>query len=265
MDNFKLYVITHKKFDDRIIKNKKYYIPLLVGKDIGNKGKIEYLSDNTGNNISQKNGSFCELTGIYWAWKNDNADIVGFDHYRRYFVDDQRKKQPITEAQVIKTLKNNDIILPEKEKFAFLGKTAAQYFGDRHDPLIWTICRDIISQMYPDYVKDFDWYSRQTSGYSYNMAIGRKELLDQYNEWLFNILFELEKRTDLSVYSNYNTRMYGFVSERLINVWVHHNKLKVKEQPVLFIGKKNIFKNFIRRIVSIYWQKTHTIYNSKKI
>ena len=180
MDNVKIYVITHKKFDDKIIRANKGYYPLLVGKAIGNTEKVNYLADNVADNISEKNKSFCELTGIYWVWKNQKSNIVGFDHYRRYFVNKDSNTLLLSD-DIEKILKEYDAILPQKEPDAFLGKTAAQYFGDRHDPLIWTLCRDVIKEKYPNYVKDFDWYSYQYSGYSYNMIITHQNIMNEYN------------------------------------------------------------------------------------
>lgn len=80
-------------------------------------------------------------------------------------------------------------------------------------------------------------------GYFYNMLICNKKLYDDYCEWLFDILFKLEDKTDLSTMSSYNQRMYGFISERLLNVWVHHNSLKVKTMSVeLFDGRSLVQK-----------------------
>lgn len=259
MDNVKIYVITHKKFDDKLIKGNKEYDPLLVGKAIGNIGEANYLEDNVADNISEKNKSFCELTGIYWVWKNQKSNIIGFDHYRRYFVNKGSNKLLLS-GDIEEILKKYDAILPQKEPDAFLGKTAAQYFGDRHDPLIWTFCRDVIKEKYPDYVKDFDWYSYQYSGYSYNMIITYQNIMNEYNKWLFDILFLLDQKISLKNYTDYNKRMWGFLSERLINVWLHHQQIRIIEYPVMFVGKKKIVKPFIRKLVGRYWKKTHPIY-----
>ena len=77
----KLYVATHKSYNQ--VQDQDLYIPILVGanKNIGEKN---YLRDNQGdNNISDRNFTFCELTGLYWIWKNSKDDIVGLCHYRR--------------------------------------------------------------------------------------------------------------------------------------------------------------------------------------
>lgn len=257
----KIYVITHKKFDDNLIRENDIYKPLLVGVSNGNTGGKNYLKDNQGKNISNKNYSFCELTGIYWVWNNEDNDIVGIDHYRRYFVNSSGSL--LSKEEIENDLKKYDAILPQKDPDAFLGKTAAQYFGDRHDPLIWTLCRDIIKEKYPEYIVDFDWYSYQDAGYSYNMIIAKQQLINKYNSWLFNILFELDKKVNLKNYTKYNQRMWGFVSERLINVWIHHQKLAVVEYPVKFIGKQKKVKKLIRKIIGNYWKKTHPIFKEQ--
>ena len=71
--------------------------------------------------------------------------------------------------------------------------------------------------------------------------ITKKHLFDEYMQWLFNILFTLEKRIDISNYDSYQKRVYGFLSERLFNVWIEKNKdrLKIKETTVIFLEKIN--------------------------
>lgn len=232
-----IYVITHKKFNRKYIQGKKIYKPLLVGVDCGNKGEEIYLSDNKGENISYKNKSYCELTGIYWIWKNSSEDIVGIDHYRRYFVKNRLTKSLLTENDISNALAQNDIVLPKKDPTIYNGETAADFFGDCHDPAVWNLIENTIKEMYPAYVKDFNWYSKQTTGYCYNMFIAHAELINQYNEWLFSILQEIESKVDFEKYDSYNQRMIGFIAERLINIWVHHNNLKAKEYPVWYTEK----------------------------
>lgn len=247
----KIYVITHKKFNSAYLINKLDYKPLLVGADLGNKGQKDYLRDNTGNNISKKNKTYCELTGIYWIWKNSSEDIVGIDHYRRYFVKNLKNKSLLNKTDIYSDLKKYDIILPKKDPLVFQGKTVDRFFGDVHDPLVWTKTRDIVKDMYPTYVEDFDWYSKQTTGYCYNMFISYAKTINKYNKWLFSILEKLEYEIDIDKYDNYNQRMIGFVSERLINIWVHHNNLKVKEYPVFFTEKLSLKDKFYNEVYSI--------------
>ena len=80
--NTKILVCCHKK---DIMAVQEPYFPIQLGKTL-TEVDLGITTDNTGDNISYKNLSFCELTGIYWAWKNlKNTDIIGLCHYRRYF------------------------------------------------------------------------------------------------------------------------------------------------------------------------------------
>ena len=80
--NIKIIVCCHKK---DIFKESDIYKPIHVGKAISNI-ELGIQGDDTDENISSKNASYCELTGMYWAWKNlKNTDYIGLCHYRRYF------------------------------------------------------------------------------------------------------------------------------------------------------------------------------------
>ena len=78
--NIKILVAAHKKY---WMPSDEMYLPIQVGHAIADVN-IGYQPDDTGENISAKNANYCELTGIYWAWKNLDADYIGLVHYRRY-------------------------------------------------------------------------------------------------------------------------------------------------------------------------------------
>lgn len=229
----KIYVITHKSFKD--FAPKSLYVSLLVGANV-NSGKEYYLKDNSiKDNISYKNRNFCELTGAYWIWKNVKEDIVGICHYRRYFCERKRilrKNSILKEKNIKEILKSYDIILPSKGNYEYNNKTSKEFFKENHDEEVWNKCKEIISIKHYEYLPDFEWFEKETTGYCYNMMIVSKNYFDEYHKWLFDILFELEKEIDVNKYDDYNIRMYGFLSERLLNVWIHHMHLRVKELPV---------------------------------
>ena len=80
--NVKILVCCHKK---DVFATQYPYLPIQVGKAISNID-LGIRGDDTGDNISNKNASYCEMTGMYWAWKNlKNVDVIGLCHYRRYF------------------------------------------------------------------------------------------------------------------------------------------------------------------------------------
>ena len=90
--------------------------------------------------------------------------------------------------------------------------------------------------------------------YLFNMFVMKKELFDSYASWLFDILFELEKRIDISSYDNYQKRVYGFLSERLFNVWLRKNgNLRVKQVPVIFLEDETTSDNLLKKWIKYVW------------
>lgn len=158
--DIKVIVATHRPC---AVSTDPLYIPLQVG--AAGKESIGLRRDDTGENISEKNPFFCELTGLYWAWKNLSAEYIGLVHYRRYFA------------------------------------------------------------------------GRRRSAHMCNMLILRREHLDAYCTWLFDILFELEKRIDATRYTPFQARFFGRISELLLDVWLEQNPLDYTTLPVAYIGR----------------------------
>ena len=244
-----IYIITHKNYTT--ITDEQIYRTLLVGAD-HNSYDSECLRDNSGtDNISSMNQYYCELTGLYWMWKNSGEDISGLCHYRRYFTRNRyvfQKRGILREKDISDALCRYDIICPLRDGFEYEGLTAVDKFNKDHDAEIWKKCREIIDTKYPDYIDSFSWFETQTTGYCYNMFICRHELTDSYCRWLFDILFELEKSVDYSEYDDYNKRMLGFLAERLLNVFIHHNNLRVKEFPVYYTDGPSFFRKVMNRL-----------------
>ena len=231
-----------------IIKKDGYY-NLLVGANKNNLNGVDF-KDNIGNNISDLNFTFCELTGVYWIWKNLDADILGSTHYRRFFYDnkiisDYNKVLPIDTIEEI--LEKYDIIIPEKAYTTPL--TILEHFKKNHIESDLNICREIISKKYPDYLESFEKVMNRKYYYPCNMFITSKKIFDQYCDWLFNILLLADKRFNYTNRDNYNLRACGFLGERLFNVWLAKNsQYKAIEKPV-YNNEKSLFKQqFISKI-----------------
>lgn len=225
----KIYVVTHKTVSG--IPADRTLIGVGSG-EIDNVG----LRDSGGESISEKNANFCELTALYWIWKNDRSDLIGLEHYRRFFC----KKtsfvaKPLSVSAVEKKLKRADILLPRK---LIMRETVYEQYNNGHIISDLDQCRNIIGEKYPDYLPSFDKTMKRKRAYMYNMFVMRRELLCEYAEWLFSILFEAEKRIDLTGRDPYQMRVFGFLSERLFQVWITHHNLKVKCAPVYNIGEK---------------------------
>lgn len=243
MKTIKIIIAAHKKYQ---MPKDDMYFPVHVGAE--KKENIGYTPDNTGENISSKNAFYCELTGLYWAWKNLDADYIGLSHYRRHFT--CARKIPKTENekfsillnkdQVEKLLENTDIILPKKRKY-YIENLYDHYKHTMYiEPLDET--RKIIEEQCPEYLTEFDKLHKRTSAHMFNMFIMKKEYLDKYCEWLFKILFELEKRIDPKQYDAFHARYLGRISELLLDVWINTNNLSYKEIKVIDMQNVNWFK-----------------------
>lgn len=235
MSDIKIIVALHKKY--RVAKGDIYY-PLSVGAALRN--DIGFIGDNTGENISKKNPNYCELTGLYWAWKNLDCDYLGLVHYRRYFARKRTgdKWSRIAGSGDIKNaLMKADIILPKKRHYHI--ETNYSQYAHAHHAIDLDTTREIIKEKYSGYLNAFDKSMKMTKGHKFNMFIMKKCYADAYCEWLFDILFELEKRLDISQYSQNDARVFGFVSEWLLDVWIEANGLKYTEMPVVFMENIN--------------------------
>ena len=203
-------VAAHKKYQ---MPEDKMYLPLHVGRE--GKEDIGYISDNTGDNISIKNPYFCELTGIYWAWKNLDSDYIGLVHYRRYFSDcnkipkteEEKFKVVLNSEELNKKLENVDIILPKQRNY-YIENIYDHYKHTMYiEPL--DITGEIIKEKYSEYLAEFENLKKNKKMHAFNMFIMKKNYFDEYCTWLFDILFELEKRTDVSQYDTFHARFFG--------------------------------------------------------
>ena len=237
--NITVIVATHKKYK---MPSDKMYLPLHVGAE--GKEELEYKKDNTGENISTKNPFFCELTGLYWAWKNLNSEYIGLAHYRRHFSLKRKSKNKFENVlsldEADKLLENTNIILPRKRNY-FIESVYSHY---KHTMYIEPMDKvgEIIKEKYPNYYLEFERLKKTTKMHAFNMFIMKKELLDSYCNWLFDILFELENEIDVTKYNKFHARLFGRISERLLDVWIRTNKYDYKEIKVINMENTNWLK-----------------------
>lgn len=249
--DIKIIVATHKPYK---MPRDKMYLPVHVGRAISSGWQgtdlAQYTGDNTGENISSKNKNYCELTALYWAWKNLGADYVGLAHYRRHFKGGKGDKwqSVLTKQQAEKLLKEYDVILPKLRNY-FIETTYDQYIH-AHNRQDLDKTFEIISQIYPDYIPAWEKVMNSTKGHRFNMFVMKREIFDSYMEWMFDMLFRLESVLDISAYSANDRRVFGFVSERLLDVWLTANDVKYTELPVVHMESQNWPKkilNFLKR------------------
>ena len=250
-------VAAHKQFP---MPKKDGYMPVLVGAVRNYRPEINYQRDDDGENISIKNPNYNELTAVYWAWKNlKDVDVVGLVHYRRFFFDSKpySLENVISIKKVNQLLQKYDVILPKKRNY-YIETNYSHYIHAHHkEPLDKT--REIIQADYPQYLVKYDEVMKRRKAHMFNMFIMKRDAFESYCAFMFGILGELEKSVDISNYSVQEGRVYGYISELLMDVWLETNTYKYTEVTWGQLGSKNNIKkaiSFLKRKVGIK-AKTH--------
>lgn len=266
--NIKIFVSCHKNCN--VPENNIFY-PIHVGAGLHNKQLPDMLRDDTGDNISYKNKSYCELTAQYWAWKNIDADYYGFFHYRRYLsfaenkfkantfgdiVEDFNDKETlekygIDEKTMSDTIKNYDIVMPFEGGFAEKKLTIYKQYEIAHNHYKSDLdfVLNIVKRDYPEMAKYADEYFNGTKGYFCNMFIMKKDIFKKYSQWLFGILQEHEMTVDISNYSQQAYRVHGFLAERLCGLYLYYlektTDLKILKLQRLFFNNVEKEEEFL--------------------
>ncbi len=244
MQNIKILVATHKKY--KMPADTSVYLPIHVGCE--GKEDLGFQGDNSGENISTLNPYYCELTGLYWAWRNLACDYLGLVHYRRYFTKMTKKYNEsiniddviLNRYEIEELLENSEVIVPKRRKYYI--ETLYSHYDHTFDGSHLDLARKMIEMKNPEYLSSFDKVMKQRSGYMFNMFIMKKELADDYFSWLFPILDSMYESIDLSDLTDFEARLFGRVSEILFNVWLDKNDLKIKEIPFMYMEKIDLFK-----------------------
>ena len=194
------------------------------------------LVDCAGENISRRNPHFCELTGLYWLWRSSGAEAVGLCHYRRFFAGrplGSFSRRVLTREQAETLLQTWDLVLPRKRHY-WIETTFSQYAHAHHAADLEAVRAILCEQGDGRYVAAFDRVMGRRSGHRFNMLLARRPVLEAYCAWLFPVLFALEERLDIRGYTAYDQRVFGFVAERLLDVWLEVAQVRWRELPVLY-------------------------------
>lgn len=217
-----VFTITHVPFTP---PKDPVYMPLQVGR--AQHDDCGYQGDDTGDNISAKNPYYSELTGLYWIWKNyTGADYLGLCHYRRYFLNDSGEL--MTESDYMNILSTHDVIIAKPVLGDYDYRTV---YARSHDIRNLDMTGEVIRELYPEYYETFQNVITDHYCYVGNLFAAPAPLFYAYCEWLFAIFAVLETRIDCSVYDDYHKRVFGFLSEQLLAVWIKHNRLSCYEAP----------------------------------
>lgn len=234
-------VVTHKEYE---LPEDPLYLPVWAGASLNSIIPAGYLRDDSGDNISARNGLYSELTALYWLWKNYNdicpgAEAAGICHYRRYFAAGYDKKAGILRASDAEHLiKTGEIVLPKARNYV-IESNYSQYVHSHHAADLLAT-REVIGERHPGYLSAFDRRMALSIGHRFNMFIMPRAILDSYCSWLFDILFELEDRLDTSGYEGRDRRVLGLISERLLDVWLDANGVSYTELPYIMTEREHL-------------------------
>lgn len=279
--DIKIFVSHRIDLDSEQIDN-LLYIPVRCGAVYDERKDFEIngmLGDDTGENISERRMTFCELTVQYWAWKNVNADYYGLCHYRRYlsFAKNQHyvknqfqlveadcinsyaiKKYGLQEESIRQRVAQDDVdvFLPELFDIREINNNPKESHIDRYkrelgpnfsENMIQTLL-SIIEQECPEYLKTAKQYYNGGIAYFCNCFLMKKALFQEYSAWIFNILFKLEvtlkNELNFDSLSMKKSRIFGFFSEDLMSIFFIRNheiqKWKEKELELVFFQNTEV-------------------------
>lgn len=214
--NIRIFVACHKQ---TFVPDNPLLSPIQVGAALRDFRFEGMIPDDTGDNISEHNPDYCELTAQYWAWKNESCDYYGFFHYRRYLAFDrvcgvdsrgeltEKRIIPYTEednlwgdlsryqldaAHMQETIVSYDILSIYREH---IDTTVYEQFCHFHSRESLDLMLRLIREMYPEYTAAADRYMSSYDVYYMNMFIMRKDIFNEYMEWLFGLIdaFETER------------------------------------------------------------------------
>ena len=201
-------------------------VPIQVGAALTDK-RIAELTDDTGDNISERNRRYSETTALYWMWKNAKSDWLGLCHYRRLFVDIEEIADKLQQVDI-------DALLPLP---TLCEHSVFEDYLLKHIPTVWRPMMDVLRELSPEYYEVAEQIFKGLVFYASNMFILRREVLDDLCQWMFPVVMEVERRVG-ELRDTYYNRYAGFVTERLITLYFIHNKRgwRIAHVEKVFIG-----------------------------
>ncbi|HCS74565.1 MAG TPA: hypothetical protein DIW17_11915 [Clostridiales bacterium] len=274
MNKISIFVSHRIDLESELINN-SIYCHIRCGA-ICDKSTSALQGDDTGHNISEKRIPFCELTVQYWAWKNHKADYFGLCHYRRY-LSFSETEYPQTDRGVVAEARLDAM---SARKYALLDEHRMRKIITTYDVLVaksfsaeelksprpphktvyevWLkqitlvekkavdLTIQLIKEMYPQYYMAAIEYLSSNNYRGYNCYIMRHELFSQMCEFQFDILFELEKRLDMSGYTGNMQRTPAYMGELLYGVFMYwlqkKGHYKIKELQLVFFQNTEAVK-----------------------
>lgn len=211
------------------------YLPVHAG--AAGKERFGAQSDAQGESISQKNDVYCELTALYWAWKNTASDALGLMHYRRYLALPGRRgrglDRALTGGELSALLRDAPVLLPKKRHYVI--ETRESHYLHAHGAASLAALRRAMQSRCPQYLPAFDRDMKRRSGHCFNLFVMRRPLADAYCAWLFDLLFAAEADMRQSCPQEITPRLFGYLAERMLDCWLDVNGVPFRELPVVHL------------------------------
>lgn len=234
--------------------------PIHVGRALARVPLNGMIGDDTGDTISDRNGRYCELTALYWAWKNDRTSShIGLMHYRRVLDFDGTHRTRAAEsattqfhvadytARTEAWLDANpevDLVVPVLHE---MGRSVRANYETRHHPQDLDALEAILRRDHPGHMPHFEAVMEGRGIRLANMFYARRDIADAWCAFLFDVLDKLDRaRADRRYYDTYQARYLGFVSERLFTVFVakwmaDHPATRLHEVNVIGLADALVF------------------------
>lgn len=260
--------------------------------------------DNDGENISDRNNQYNELSAQYWAWKNYNKlgdpDYIGFMHYRRHFMFDGWEGNPqslwlansnvycvpyvcpeylkhINDKHIKKQLKNCDcIVIKPYDLINIKRESIREQYGrlTKQDITNFDIFIKTAKEIAPEYIPEIEQIEKGHIQYLCNMFVMSKDLFMEYSKFCFDVLFETEKRINVDTTDDAAARALGYFGEFLLSIFIFKLKknknIRIKELNASFILSDEQIENLYFQywynwfMSKIIWGKKKQKYKQKR-
>lgn len=221
-------VFQAKCHKDKLLQNTinvpNYVCPIQIGSALTDRVILDRC-DSEGDNISAKNGNYCELTAAYHAWKHSSADYKGLCHYRRIFdIDDEQMRWLLEKKD------KWDVILPYPSvHYPDISGQHSRYVSETD----WNAMLLALQETAPVYYEKFNDIFQNQYFYNFNMLIARREVFDDYCNFLFSVLGRTEELTTPKGWERAD-RFAGYLGENLTTLYFMANKDRLK---IIHVGK----------------------------
>lgn len=231
--------------------------PMYRGIQVGQGVQIPgMLRGNTLDNNADKNDTYYELTAQYWIWKNSDDEIKGLAHYRRILGGDGRKAKLLesisTRRQKTLSGKENERLLQQYDVILskmhnYVTEDALEHYQKNHViGSSFDVIRQHVQESFPECVEPLDGVLHGKQSHLFNILIARKEiLLDAYSEGRFTVLGYVEQNVDISGLSKSVRRIFGYLRELLLHVWIQANGLSRVDIFLLFLEHHNLPRRYM--------------------